>query len=146
MMNLEPVALSDSWEECPGFFIFGGRKRVTQTLELSPQYLEAVCRKVDLKEEQKLMLAVLNDAVTCFQKHFVARDKIGMSLFREAEDWILLQGKDDWLFSFDNICETLDLDPAYIRGGLQRWRTIGLENGTGFDLKSIRDGTLPKEG
>jgi len=21
MMNLEPVALSDSWEECPGFFV-----------------------------------------------------------------------------------------------------------------------------
>jgi len=122
MVNLEPVALSDSSEECAGFFIFRGSKRVTQTLELSPQYLEAVCRKVDLKEEQKLMLAVLNDAVTCFQKHFVARDKIGMSLFREAEEWILLQGKNDWFFSFDNICETLDLDPGYIREGLLHWR------------------------
>ena len=146
MVNLEPVALSDSSEGCAGFFIFRGPKRVTQTLELSPQYLETVCRKADLEAEQKLMLAVLKDAVTCFQKYFTARDKKGTSRFREAEEWILLQGKDDWLYSFDNICETLDLDPGYIRGGLQRWRTIGLENGTGFDLESIRDGTLPKEG
>jgi hypothetical protein len=42
MVNLEPVALSDSSEGCAGFFIFRGPKRVTQTLELSPQYLEAV--------------------------------------------------------------------------------------------------------
>ncbi len=131
MVNLEPVALSDSLEGCAGFFIFRGPKRVTQTLEHSPQYLEAVCRKADLEAEQKLMLAVLDDAVSCFQKYFTARDRIGTSLFREAEEWILLQGKDDWFFSFDNICETLDLDPGYIRGGLQRWRTIGLENGTG---------------
>jgi len=74
----------------------------------------------------KLMFAVLEDAVTCFQKHFVARDKIGMSLFREAEEWILLQGKGDWFFSFDYICETLDLNPGYIREGLLRWRHFRL--------------------
>jgi len=116
-MNLKPVALSDSWEECSGFFVLRGPERVTQTLELSPQYLEAVCRKADLEAEQKLMLAVLEDAVTCFQKYFTARDRIGTSLFREAEEWILLQEKDDWLFSFDNICEALDLNPRYIREG-----------------------------
>ncbi len=125
MVNLEPVALSDSSEGCAGFFIFRDSKRVTKTLELSPQYLEAVCRKADLEAEQKLMLAVLEDAVTCFQKYFTARDRIGTSLYHEAEEWILLPGKDDWLFSFDNICETLDLDPGYIRGGLQHCRTIG---------------------
>ncbi len=108
------------------------------------QYPETVRRKTHLEADQELMLAVLEDTITCFQVHFAARDKQKTRLFREAEEWILLQGKDDWLFSFDNICETLDLDPGYIRGGLQRWRTIGLENGTGFNLESIRDGTLPK--
>jgi len=92
------------------------------------------------------MLAVLEDAVTCFQGYFAARDKTKTRLFREAEDWILQQKKSNWLFSFDNVCETLGLNPGYIRGGLQRWRTIGLENGTGFNLESLRDGTLPKEG
>ncbi len=72
--------------------------------------------------EQNLMLAVLDDAVSRFQKYFAARDKIGTSRFREAEEWILLQGKSNWLFSFDNICETLDLNPGNIREGLLHWR------------------------
>jgi hypothetical protein len=28
----------------------------------------------------------------------------------------------NWIFSFDNICELLGLDPEYIRRGLQEWR------------------------
>jgi len=77
------------------------------------------CRKAP---EQNLMLAVLEDAVSSFQKYFDARDKIGTSLFRESEDWILLQEKSNWLFSFDNICEALDLHPGDIREGLLHWR------------------------
>ena len=76
--------------------------------------------------EQKLMLAVLDDAVSCFQKYFTARDKLGLSLFHEAEEWILQQGKSNWLFSFENICETLDLNAGYIREGLLRWRSLRL--------------------
>ncbi len=72
--------------------------------------------------EQKLMLAVLDDAVSCFQKYFAARDKIKTRLFREAEEWILLQGKSNWFVSFDYICETLDLNPDNIRKGLLHWR------------------------
>ncbi len=121
-MNLEPVALSDSWEECPGFFVFRGPQGITQTLDLSPQYLETVQRKTYLEPEKKLIFAVLEDAITCFQVHFAARDKIGMRLFCEAEEWILLQGKGDWFFSFDYICETLELNPGYIREGLLHWR------------------------
>ena len=72
--------------------------------------------------EQKLMLAVLDDAVSCFQEYLPTRDKIGTKLFREAEEWIFLQGKSNWLFSFDNICEALDLNPGYIREGLLHWQ------------------------
>ena len=89
---------------------------------LPPQYLETVCRKTHLEAEQELMLVILEDAVTCFQKYFAARDKIETRLFREAEEWILRREKSDWLFSFDNICETLGLSPGYIREGLLRWR------------------------
>ena len=38
---------------------------------LPRQYLEAVCRKTHQEAEQGLMFAVLEDAVTCFQKYFV---------------------------------------------------------------------------
>jgi len=40
-------------------------------------------------------------------------------MFREAEEWILEEGG-DWLFSFDNICEVLRLDPHHLRQGLMR--------------------------
>ncbi len=86
------------------------------------QYLETVRRKTHLEADQELMLAVLDDAITCFQVHFAARDKQKTRLFREAEEWILRQEKSDWLFSFDNVCETLGLNPGYIREGLLRWR------------------------
>ena len=87
------------------------------------QYLETVRRKTHLEADQELMLAVLEDAITCFQVHFAARDKQKTRQFREAEEWILLQGKGDWFFSFDYICETLDLNPDYIRKGLLHWRS-----------------------
>ncbi len=90
------------------------------------QYLETVRRKTHLEADQELMLAVLEDAITCFQVHFAARDKQKTRLFREAEEWILLQEKSDWLFSFDNVCENLGLNPGYIREGLLRWRHFRL--------------------
>ena len=47
-----------------------------QSDTVSPaQYLETICRKTHLEAEQELMLAVLEDAVTCFQGYFAARDK-----------------------------------------------------------------------
>ncbi len=113
MINLEPASLCGlSSEECAGIFVFRG----------PTPYLEAVCRKADLEPEQELMLAVLEEAVSCFQKYFAARDEIGTRLFCEVEEWILLPGKSGWFFSFDNICETLDLNPGYIREGLLHWR------------------------
>ncbi len=123
MINLEPASLCGlSSEECAGIFVFRGPKRITQNLELSPEYLEVICKKTHLDAEQELMLAVLEDAITCFQVHFAARDKIKTKLFRKAEEWILQQEKSNWLFSFDNVCETLGLNPGYIRGGLLHWR------------------------
>ncbi len=101
-------------------------KRVASLFQpdtVSPaQYLETVRRKTHLAADQELMLAVLEDAITCFQVHFAARDKKKTRLFRKAEEWILLQEKSNWLFSFDKVCETLGLNPGYIREGLLHWR------------------------
>lgn len=88
---------------------------------LPAQYLETVRRKTHLEPEKKLMLSVLEDAVACFQKFAASRDPRGKSLLREAEEWIHEEGS-DWLFSFDNVCESLGLNPKYIREGLHQWR------------------------
>jgi hypothetical protein len=48
-------------------------------------------------------------------------DEYATRLFREAENWILDNDR-EWLFSFINICQTLAIDPQYLRKGLLRWQ------------------------
>lgn len=70
--------------------------------------------------EIALMRAVLEDAVTCFQKESVKTGRRAQRLAREAEEWLF--GDDyHWPFSFVNICAVLGLDPEYVRLGLKRW-------------------------
>ena len=50
--------------------------------------------KKDIREgEEKLMLAVLADAIDDFKKHVFSKDQRGQKLFQEAEEWFL--EKDD---------------------------------------------------
>lgn len=68
-----------------------------------------------------LMGAVLEEALTCFQRQFVTGGRWAQRLAEEAEAWFFSDNI-DWLFSFVNICGVLDLDPEYIRLGLTRRR------------------------
>lgn len=88
---------------------------------LPAQYLDTFRRKAPLEPENRLMLAVLEDAIACFQKYLFSRDAKGRAMFREAEEWIMEEGS-DWLFCFENICEVLGMDPRYVRQGLVRWK------------------------
>ncbi len=88
---------------------------------LPAQYLDTFRRKTHLEPEKRLVLAVLEDAIACFQKHLFARDGKRRGMFREAEEWIMAEGS-DWLFSFESICEVLALEPQYVRQGLARWK------------------------
>lgn len=88
---------------------------------LPAQYLETFRKKVRFEPERRLMLAVLKEAIMCFQKYFLAPDDRRRRMFCDAEAWILEEDV-DWPFSFDNICEVLGLNPRYVRQGLMRWR------------------------
>jgi len=91
------------------------------SLGIEPGFFESLLKKSVREGEEKLMLAVLEDAVTCFQKYVLAKDARGKALFREAEDWIV-ERNSDWIFSFDSICEVLGLGPEYVRQGLMQWK------------------------
>ena len=67
-----------------------------------------------------LMVAVLEDAIACYQGCFFKPSRTKENLFREAEEWI--NANDDGIFSFDNLCETLGFDPKALKGGLERWK------------------------
>jgi hypothetical protein len=74
-----------------------------------------------VRGEKRLMLAVLQDALDCYQKYAFARDGHGRQLFGDADARITCEDR-DWYFSFENICETLEINPQYLRRGVQRWR------------------------
>lgn len=74
--------------------------------------------------ERRLMLAILEDALTCFQKYSGLRDPNAKIIFNEAEEWIFAEGQ-SWVFSFERICDELNLSAAYLRRGLHRWQTRG---------------------
>jgi hypothetical protein len=74
-----------------------------------------------LDAERRLMLAVLEDAVSCFQKYAGATRPRSRRLFKEAEEWFM-EEEGGWLFSFESICAVLNLDPQYFRQQLQRWK------------------------
>jgi hypothetical protein len=88
---------------------------------LPSQYFAALRRKGAHEPERRLVVAVLQDAVDCFQKHLVARDRRARQLYLDAEEWI---GSDDrsWPFSFENVCDLLQINAEYLRRGLMTWR------------------------
>ena len=88
---------------------------------LPAQFYAAFRGGTAVRGEKRLMLAVLEDALDCYQKYAFARDGHGRQLFDEANEWII-SGNRVWFFSFENICETLGINPEYLRRGLDHWR------------------------
>lgn len=88
--------------------------------------IEAVYKKTIREGEERLMLAVLENAVEYFQKYVLARKPSGKQRFQEAEEWFL-EKDGEAFYSFENICETLGLHPDPIRKGLLVWKEAKLK-------------------
>jgi hypothetical protein len=111
----------------------GGKMQEKETLDerlpglfepdtlLPIQYFEAMRRKHLLEGEKRLVLSVLEDAVECFMKCIDSPTNKGQRLYRDADEWINLEDK-HWVFSFDNVCDMLDINPEYMRRGLKGWK------------------------
>jgi len=67
------------------------------------------------------MLAVLEDAVDSYRKYALARDPREQACFLEAREWFVSTDR-SWLFAFENICDVLEMNADYLRGGLDKWR------------------------
>ncbi len=92
---------------------------------LPAQFYAAFRGGSHVKGERRLMLAVLQDALDCYQKYAFSKDGAGRQLFQDADSWINCDDR-DWYFSFENICETLEINPEYLRRGVARWRSQSL--------------------
>ena len=67
----------------------------------------------------RLMLAVLEEALVTFQRGLDSSKAEQRRHFHEVDRWVSSDDT-DWPFSFENICSCLRIDPDYIRGGLRK--------------------------
>jgi len=120
--DVTAVDSSDSWDDgfAPWLRLF------SEDTQAPLQFLDANKRRTHHEPEKKLMLALLNDAIFCFQHYFGARKRSAKKLYVAAEKWIFQARNDDDLFSFESVCEHLGIDPGYLRKGLRRWKLNAL--------------------
>jgi len=85
---------------------------------LASQYFDRIRRRSDLTGEQRLMCAIIDDAVEAYLKHSAASQPHHRESFADAERWIETEDR-TWIFSFDTICDYLGLDSDYLRRGLR---------------------------
>jgi hypothetical protein len=106
-------------------------------LMLPSQFAELSRSEASRPPELRLMLAILEDAIRVYQKTMHRKDQRSERLFHETAEWF---NADDlsWPFSFAMICETLGLDPGYVRSGFAR-----AQPGDGACNAVVRSITLP---
>jgi hypothetical protein len=96
---------------------------------LPSQFFEIRERKETEEGVRRLMLAVLTDAVRCYQVGCDAQMPARKRAFREAERW-LFDSTTDGPFSFENVCGALDISPEYLRDMVRRWRARRRRDGS----------------
>lgn len=90
---------------------------------MADQYYATMRKSQHSDPELRLMAAILEDAVSCLSKDPRRCARPHRKASEEALSWVNALGEEDWVFSFNNVCETLGFDPNYLRRGLHHWTT-----------------------
>lgn len=101
---------------------------------LPEQVVQGFRRDSYISGEKALMLAVLEDGIRCFQEHLTNPRSNPRLLSQQSEQWIRAVDY-EWPFSFNNVCETLGIDPDALRSALLGWKAKR--------LAAAGDGTQP---
>ena len=92
---------------------------------LAPNQFHAILKSNQTPDpERRLMVAILEDAVSCLSKDPRRCPRQQRRSFEEAHYWVNASDAESWVFSFTNVCETLGFDPSYLRRGLNRWTAL----------------------
>ena len=97
-------------EKLPGLF--------EPHIVLPVQYFTRLQRSAVWTGEQRLMAAVLEDAIAVCSKRGIPKRSKGRQILRETLRWLRSNDR-KWTFSFLRICEHLDLSPSAIRRGIR---------------------------
>jgi hypothetical protein len=76
----------------------------------------------DLTGEQRLMLALLVDAINVYQKGAMSDEARLRRLYVDAETWIMAGSTCDGMLAFDNVCESLSINPGLLRRRILNWK------------------------
>ena len=68
---------------------------------LPAQYFTLLRKRAPQGPEYLLIIAMLQDAIECFQKYRYTADENGRQLFEDAREWITSEDQ-AWPFSFEN--------------------------------------------
>lgn len=95
--------------------------------------------EVTASPRNRLMLAVLEEALVTFQRGLDSKCAEHRKHFHEVDRWIR-SSDTDWPFAFENICSCLRIDPDYIRAGLRRlkYKALAGEGGKEQRPRSLR--------
>jgi len=92
------------------------------------EYRKTSERKTFFEPERRLVYAVLEDAILCFQRFINATSKKEKQLYQDAAAWIF-EREDNRIFSFEFICDICGFDADFLRMGLRKWREQNRSSG-----------------
>jgi hypothetical protein len=120
----------------PGGGAFSMESLFHADILIQSQYAATYQRRFQQEPEKVLMLALLEDAIICFQDYLGTTCKRKLALFQDAESWIL-DDDTSYIFSFVNICDVLGFDANYLREGLMRWKRNALASSEAKERKRL---------
>ncbi len=86
----------------------------------SYEYGKISARSSLLEPEKRLLFAVLEDAIVCYQRFLNAANQKQRQLHQAAAAWIFA-ADDEGVFAFEFVCVVCRIDPEYLRSGLKKW-------------------------
>jgi len=96
-------------------------KTIDAGLLLPGQYADLVRRNHVIEGELKLLLAVLEDAIRCYLRYAHVKDGERRREFIEVRNWFegARAGVRGDIFSFENLCAALGIEPQILLARLQ---------------------------
>jgi hypothetical protein len=80
------------------------------------QFYDLTRRRASLDGETRLVFAILEDAVRIFVKNSTAQGGYRRMLFHEVAHWFQSADGPQHPFTFNYVCDVLDVDPDYLLG------------------------------
>ena len=88
-------------------------------LVLPGQYADLVRRNHVIEGELKLLLAVLEDAIRCYLRNVNSKEGERRRDFVEVRHWFEAGARHGDIFSFQNLCGALGIEPRVLLARLQ---------------------------